>query len=131
MYLVTSRHFVHTYLSKRSLQQVCTVASAASKADVFKNITQSGGATNRIPDDQSESGELATIKANCASWFKVCLPATQALMRDTHVPVIIALNTRDDTSPRLEGHIEALRGKRRLYLYQIVEVYFYLIYFFP
>lgn len=37
----------------------------------------------------------------------------QALIRDTHVPVIIALTTRDDISPRLEGHIEALRGKWR------------------
>lgn len=63
--------------------------------------------------NQNEKGNLATVNANCTSWFQIFLPAMQALIRDTHVPVIIALNTRDDTSPRLEGHIEALRGKRR------------------
>lgn len=45
-------------------------------------------------------------------------------MRDTHVPVIMALNTRDEMSPRLEGHIEALRGKRTKCLSQIVEGFF-------
>lgn len=35
-------------------------------------------------------------------------------MRDTHVPVIMALNTRDEMSPRLEGQIEALRKKSKM-----------------
>lgn len=34
-------------------------------------------------------------------------------MRDAVVPVIMALNTRDEMSPRLEGHIEALRGEKK------------------
>lgn len=47
-------------------------------------------------------------------------------MRDAHVPVIMALNTRDEMSPRLAGHIEALRGERTNYLSQIVEgLYFF------
>lgn len=33
-------------------------------------------------------------------------------MRDAVVPVIMALNTRDEMSPRLEGHIEALGGEK-------------------
>ena len=32
----------------------------------------------------------------------------QALTRETQVPVIIALNTRDEISLLLDGHIEAL-----------------------
>lgn len=37
-----------------------------------------------------------------------------AFTRDTQVPVIIALNTRDETSRFLDGHIEALRKERTL-----------------
>lgn len=33
-------------------------------------------------------------------------------MRDAVVPVIMALNTRDEMSPRLEGHIEAFGGEK-------------------
>lgn len=32
----------------------------------------------------------------------------QALTRDTQVPVIMALSTRDEMSPLLDGHMEAL-----------------------
>lgn len=40
------------------------------------------------------------------------LPAIQALIRDTQVPVIIALSTRDEISPRLDGHMEALKKRK-------------------
>lgn len=33
----------------------------------------------------------------------------QALTRDTHVPVIMALSTRDEMSPLLDGHMAAIR----------------------
>lgn len=42
-------------------------------------------------------------------------------MSDAHVPVIMALNTRDEMSPRLEGQIEALRGERTKHLCQSAE----------
>lgn len=38
----------------------------------------------------------------------------QALMRETQVAVIIALNTIDEISPLLDGHIEALRKEKSL-----------------
>lgn len=50
-------------------------------------------------------------------------------MRDAHVPVIMALNTRDEMSPRLEGHIEALRGeKRKILVSRLLRVVFFFNY---
>lgn len=37
-----------------------------------------------------------------------CLPAIQALIRETHVPVNKALSTKDDMSPFFCGQIEAV-----------------------
>lgn len=50
-------------------------------------------------------------------------------MRVAHVAVIMALSTRDEMSPRLDGHIEALRGERPKYLCQSVECFFLMIIF--
>jgi len=37
-----------------------------------------------------------------------CLPAIQALIRETHVPVNKALSTKADMSPFFDGQIEAV-----------------------
>lgn len=42
------------------------------------------------------------------------LPAMHALTRETQVPVIIALSTRDEMSPLFVGHIAAVRKDKLL-----------------
>lgn len=49
------------------------------------------------------------LKKEITSFIQNLSPAMQALTRDTQVPVIMALSTTDETSPFLEGHMEALR----------------------
>lgn len=72
---------LRTVFWKRSAQQVIISEFVVLKADPANNPTQSTGGRNRIP-------------------------AMQALTRDTQVPVIMALNTIDEMSPLLGGHME-------------------------
>lgn len=59
--------------------------------------------------NQSESCSVKTGDTLETKQTNRTLPAMQALMRDTHVPVIMALNTRDEMSFLLNGHIDAWR----------------------
>ena len=88
-------------------------ASVALNADALNSATQSSGGTKRSPKKKVEKVSQLQYnwKLHCQSNSKL-LPATQALIRDTQVAVIIALSTIDETSPLLDGHIEAL-GKEK------------------
>lgn len=106
---------LNMYLWKRSWQHLWIFPSVSLKADTLNSSTQSSGGTNRSPEKQNG---VYSVKMYCKIQYcasdlnQKLLPAIQALTRDTQVPVIIALSTRDEISPLLDGHIEAFKKRK-------------------
>lgn len=111
---------INSYFWKRSAQQVIISGLVVLEADpVANNPTQSTGGRNRIPSSSIENKDGCSYFWSVGGHFfkqihwKNVLPAMQALTRDTQVPVIMALNTKDEMSPLLGGHMEAFWERKQ------------------